>query len=149
MKKIENCLHCNKEYIPNRVGHQKFCSDSCRSRRWYLKNNALHSTIQSPEKLAKKKETKKEKENTQKPGLINLPDIINTGLGVGLYEGLKRLLTSIENKAATKKDIQELKSFIRGRYLPVNNGNKDAYGKTPYYDVETKTVVYFSESQTK
>jgi hypothetical protein len=44
--------------------------------------------------------------------------------------------------AATKKDIQELKSFIKGRYLPINNLNKDPMGRFPYYDVETGDVVH-------
>ncbi|UAM97988.1 hypothetical protein K8354_17160 [Polaribacter litorisediminis] len=43
--------------------------------------------------------------------------------------------------AATKKDIQELKSFIKGRYLPINNLMKDSMGRFPYYDVETGHVV--------
>lgn len=143
MKKTENCLHCNDEYIPNRVGHQKYCNNSCRSRYWYLKNKALKLATQLPEKITKKKKKKKEVKVIQKPDSINLASIGSSALGVASVEVVKSLFTPTENKPATKKDLQELKSFMKGRYLPIHNIGKHASGKMPYYDVETGNVVYY------
>ena len=149
MKKKEKCIHCNAEYTPRRVGHQKHCSKSCKSRRWYLKNKALKPATQLPEKITKKKEEKKEEKVMQKSDSINLPSIGNATLGIAAFEVAKEVFTPIENKPATKKDLQELKNLILGRYLPVKNADKDAYGKMPYYDVETGDVVFLFEHQTK
>jgi len=146
MKKTEKCIHCNAEYTPSRVGHQKHCSKSCKSRRWYLKNKALQESSQLPEKIEKKKK-KKEAKVIQKPDSINLPDIGNAALGVTAFETVKNLFTPTENKAVTKKDLQELKSFIIGRYLPIHNIAKDNNGNFPYYDVETGNVVYLFDNQ--
>ena len=146
MKKTEKCIQCNEEYTPRRVGIQKYCSNSCRSRSWYLKNNPLQPVLQYPEKTDKKK---KDKKTIQKTNTINLPDIGNAALGVTAFETAKSLFTPTENKAATKKDLQELKSFMRGRYLPVNNIPKDNNGNFPYYDVETGDIVFLFGHQVK
>ncbi|CAM4087613.1 hypothetical protein ZORO111903_00320 [Zobellia roscoffensis] len=52
------------------------------------------------------------------------------------------MLTSAENKPATKKDIQELKTLIKSRYLPIKNLKNDPYGRLPFYDVQTGYLVY-------
>jgi hypothetical protein len=66
----------------------------------------------------------------------------NAAAGVAAVEVVKSLLTAESNKPATKKDIQELKALITGRYLPVNNTGKNAIGQSPFYDVETGHVVF-------
>lgn len=149
MKKTENCLHCDEIYTPKRVGIQKFCSNSCRSRYWYLNNKPLQPVLQYPVKIDKKKKKKKEKKIIQKPDTINLPGIGNAAIGAAAIEVVKNILTPADNKPVTIKEFNELKSFIRGRYLPVNNVVKDIYGKLPYYDVETSNIVYFFEYQIK
>ncbi|PKQ44525.1 hypothetical protein [Confluentibacter flavum] len=75
---------------------------------------------------------------------MSLAGVGNAAAGVAVVEVAKYLATSPENKPATKKDIQELKSLLISgeRYLPVNNVPNDGFGRKPYYDVETGDVVY-------
>lgn len=137
MKKTEICHHCNVDYIPNRRGVQKFCSNSCRSRFWYLKQN-----FESKEtKVKNQLKVVEQKSNIDK---MSLAGVGNAATGVAVVEIAKNLFTSAENKPVTKKDLQELKAFIKGRYLLVNNAKKEAYGRFPYYDVVTGNVVYLN-----
>ncbi len=135
MKKTEICLHCHDDYIPTRRGVQKFCSKSCKSRYWYLKQNKNSNEIKTKiENAIVEQESLPEK--------MSWAGVGNAAAGTGVIEAAKRLLTSAENQPATKKDIQEIKEFIKGRYLRVNNSAKDAFGRSPYYDVETGNVVF-------
>lgn len=139
MKKTEICLHCGADYIPKRRGAQKFCSNSCRSRYWKLQqDHSKNTTLQNTEKSQLpivSNEPQKEQ--------MSMAGIGNAATGAALVEISKNILTSRENKAATKKDINELKALItRGRFLHVNNIPIDIHGRKPYYDVETGNVVY-------
>ncbi|MDC9722888.1 MAG: hypothetical protein PSN34_08945, partial [Urechidicola sp.] len=111
----------------------------------------LQSVLQYPTKTDKKKKKKKKKEvkAIQKSDSINLTSVGNSALGVATIELAKNILTPADNKTVTRKEFNELKSFMSGRYLPVNNAEKDVYGKLPYYDVETGNVVFLFEHQTK
>ncbi|WP_435133097.1 hypothetical protein [Formosa sp. A9] len=143
MRKHEICLNCGEEYIPKRRGVQKYCSNSCRSSSWQLKQN------------------KPQKETSLKP--VNEPAVVEeetketsskkqgmTWAGVGenfagnvSYDMMKSMFTSEENKPASRKDIGELKNLILGgRYLPVNNVPKDKNGRLAFYDVNTGNVVF-------
>lgn len=73
---------------------------------------------------------------------MSLAGVGNAAAGAVLVELGKNALGIT---AATKKDIQELKSFIKGRYLPINNLMKDPMGRFPFYDVETGNIVYFDK----
>lgn len=142
MKKTEICIHCGEDYVPKRRGAQKFCSNSCRSRYWYLKqnNNSNNKGI---------KALKVESENNNKiqpppSEKMSWAGFGNAAAGAGAFKIVSDLLTPEYKKPATKKDIQEIKSLISGgRYLPVNNGKNDEYGRKPFYDIETGNVVYF------
>ncbi|SNR48797.1 hypothetical protein SAMN04488009_2155 [Maribacter sedimenticola] len=82
-------------------------------------------------------------QNESKPeDKISVAGIGNAAIGASLVEIGKEVLTSPQNKAATKGDIQDLKTFLRSRYLKVHNLRKDPHGKTPYYDVKTGNLVY-------
>jgi hypothetical protein len=135
MKKTEICLHCNADYTPTRRGVQKFCSKSCKSRYWYLKQNfqTKEVTVSNQSTVAKQK---------LKVETMSFAGVGNAAVGVAAVEVVKSLLTGESNKPATKKDIQELKALIKGRYLPVNNAGKNAFGQSPFYDVETGYVVF-------
>jgi len=137
MKKTEICHHCNVDYIPNRRGVQKFCSNSCRSRFWYLKQN-FESRVT---KVNNQLKVVEQKSNIDE---MSLAGVGNAATGVAVVELAKNLLTSAENKPVTKKDFKELKAFIKGRYLLINNAEKDFYGRFPYYDVVTGNVVYLN-----
>jgi hypothetical protein len=133
MKKIEICIHCNTDYIPTRRGVQKFCSKSCKSRYWYLKQNKGPK-----DKLVINQNKPKEQQNTNNE-TMSFAGVGNAAAGTALVELAKNVLGIAP---ATKKDIQELKSFIKRRYLPINNLMKDSMGRFPFYDVETGHVVY-------
>jgi hypothetical protein len=135
MKKTEICLHCNDDYTPTRRGVQKFCSKSCKSRYWYLKQNFKG-------KVEKSITERNDAKQNSKVETMSLAGVGNAAAGVAVVETAKYLLTAPENKPATKKDIQELKALIKGRYLPVNNAEKDAMGRSAFYDVETGNVVF-------
>ncbi|ALJ04509.1 hypothetical protein APS56_04855 [Pseudalgibacter alginicilyticus] len=135
MKKTEICLHCNDDYTPTRRGVQKFCSKSCKSRYWYLKQNYTKEVaIDTIENKVVNSIAKVDK--------MSLAGVGNAAAGAAVVEVVKTVFTAQDNKPATKKDIQELKTLITGRYLPVNNAAKDAFGRSPFYDVETGNVVF-------
>ncbi|MDO6821331.1 hypothetical protein [Zobellia sp. 1_MG-2023] len=138
MKKGQICSYCGDAFIPTRRGAQKFCSNSCRSRNWQSKQrdkNKNQALIKPHnEGLQIPKTTTGEK--------MSLAGVGNAATGVAVVELAKNMLTSAENKPATKKDIQELKSLIKSRYLPIKNLKKDPYGRLPFYDVQTGYLVY-------
>lgn len=135
MKKTEICLHCNDDYIPTRRGVQKFCSKSCKSRYWYLKQNYT-------KEVTKGTIENKIVNSNAKVDKMSLAGVGNAAAGVAAVEVVKSIFTTQDNKPATKKDIQELKALITGRYLLVNNMDSDAFGRSPFYDVNTGNVVY-------
>jgi hypothetical protein len=139
MKKTEICTQCSEEYVPRRCGVQKFCSNSCRSRHWLLKQNRIKvPTIADKQKNQLpdvKSETKKE--------VMSFAGFGNAAAGVVAVEVVKGIFTPEHNKPATKKDIEELKLMINGgRYFPVNNVPIDGLGRSPYFDFKTGNVVY-------
>lgn len=134
MKKTEICLHCNDDYIPKRRGVQKFCSKSCKSRYWYLKQNKKELKLQSVTGVVTN-ET-----NTDK---MSWGGVGNSAVGTVLGNAATSLLTPEDKKPATKKDIEDLKSLISDRYLPIHNLSFDEYGRRPFYDVETGNVEFF------
>jgi len=134
MKKTEICLHCNDDYIPKRRGVQKFCSKSCKSRYWYLKQNKKELTLQSETDVVTN-ETKADK--------MSWGGVGNSAVGTVLGNAATHFLTPEDKKLATKKDIEDLKSLISNRYLPVNNLGVDRFGRRPFYDVETGNVEFF------
>jgi predicted aldo/keto reductase-like oxidoreductase len=160
MKEIEKCLHCNKEYVPTRRGVQKFCSNSCRSRYWYLRQEKEEATEEEksenkkevavvnqsikPIKFGKKldkidKNVKQLSENEKKEGMT-LAGTSEAFVGAAAANAISHFLTN----PATKNDINELKTLIKGaRYFPVNNMGANEYNQLPYYDIETGNLIYY------
>jgi hypothetical protein len=135
MKKTEICLNCGDDYLPKRRGVQKYCSNACRSRYWQLRQNIETKEVPSKvENTVEKQGAKVEK--------MSFAGVGNAAAGVAAVEIVKSVFTPPENKPATKKDIQELKTLIKGRYLPVNNVKIDLMGKRPFYDVVTGNVEF-------
>ena len=138
MKNTEICQNCGNDYIPKRRGAQKFCCNSCRSRFWTLKQNQIKVPVPIDNLKSQlpvvKSENKKES--------MTLAGVGEAVVGVALVEFGKTIITPKDKKPATKRDIQELKALIKGRYLPVNNMENDAYGRKPFYDVVSGQVVY-------
>ncbi|WP_419212597.1 hypothetical protein ACNR9Q_00365 [Maribacter sp. X9] len=139
MKKTEICLYCGGDYLPKRRGAQKFCSNSCRSLNW--KNKQPKEEVKPTAVIPKNVKPLAQNKPDQRDR-ISVAGVGNAAIGAGLFEFGKEILTPQQNKAATKKDIQDLKVFFRSRYLLVHNLRKDPNGRTPYYDVRTGNLVY-------
>lgn len=137
MKKRETCNNCGNDYTPSRKGVQKFCSNSCRSRYWFLKQKDKKVTEKDIAPISEDNILPKTKQEQ-----ISFAGVGNATAGTLIADGLKSVLTKSENKPATKKDIQELKDLIFQRYLPVNNMENDAIGRRAFYDIQTKHIVY-------
>ena len=135
--KLYTCNYCFKEFEPTRRRVQRYCSNTCRSKAHHarksnnkeiLNNNSLKETQNKP--------------NKTKLDSISSSGIGNATIGTLIADGLKSIAISNKNKPATKNDIEELKNILTSRYLPINNVPNDFYGNKPYYDVETKSLVY-------
>ncbi|GAA4301169.1 hypothetical protein [Aestuariibaculum suncheonense] len=134
------CKYCFKEFEPKRRRVQKYCSDTCRNKAHHAKKVKNILPVLSEESLSVAKITQ---ENTPKKETMSLAGVGNSTAGNLLANGITSLLTPEGKKAATKKDILELKSLIAGaRYFPVNNLSFDQFGRRPYYDIETQELVY-------
>jgi hypothetical protein len=66
----------------------------------------------------------------------------NAALGNLAAEGIKSLLTSEDNKPATRGDLKMLFEKLDWRYHPVSNLARGTDGSFPYYDLETRMIVY-------
>ena len=126
------CHNCGKDYIPKRRGVQKYCSNSCRTRAFMLRN---YKTGLSVPDTKKKEPTKIE--------TMSLAGVGNTVAGVAVVKLAESLFTPEANKPATKSDIKKLEAKIIKRYYPVKNLPLNLNGLKPYFDVNSSTVVYF------
>lgn len=118
---------------------QKFCCNSCRSLHW---RDEKAKKIVSVKPVQEDKNTLSKIQEQDNKEKLSLVGVGNAAAGTAVFEIAKSLFTSQENKPATKKDIAELKSILKGRYFPVRNISKDVYGRLPYYDIETGDLVY-------
>lgn len=129
---LYRCQYCGKEYKPNRRKKQKFCSNSCRTRAFVTKNSTGFSIV-------KKEVEKKEPLKIEK---MSLAGVGNAAVGTFAVNALTHILTSEENKPATKKDIKNLIGSLNQRYHPVLNIQIRQDGLKPFYDMATKSIVY-------
>jgi hypothetical protein len=82
---------------------------------------------------------------SEKPSLqekMSLAGIGNAAAGAAVAEIAKNILTPNANKPATKKDIEDLKAFLKSRYFLVKNIRRDTQGKSAYYDIITGDVIH-------
>lgn len=139
MNNTEFCHYCGEEYKPKRRGVQKYCSNSCRTGHWNERNK--YKTKKDGNEIAKTEDTPSDDANT-KIESMSLPGVGNAFVGTAGYDILKSFLTNNLNKPATKKDIEELKTLLFNRYLPINNMEQDTLGRKPFYDIQTSALVY-------
>ena len=148
MKKTEKCLHCNDDYIPKRSGAQKFCSNSCRSRYWYLRQEKDIPVVKKEPKqytpLVKKTEVEGEKPEGKKEGMT-WGGFGNAAAGTFAAKAAIDFFTPENGKPATKGDIEELKQLVNTRYFPVINITSDPLGRIAYYDRVTEQIVFYNE----
>tara|TARA_R110000765_G_scaffold420632_2_gene525811 strand:- start:98 stop:520 length:423 start_codon:yes stop_codon:yes gene_type:complete len=139
MKKTEICMYCGGDYVPKRRGAQKFCSNSCRSLNW--KNNQRIKGSKVPDVVSiDEKPMIPEKPSLQEK--MSLAGIGNAAAGIAVVEIVKNIATPNASKPATKKDIEDLKMFIKSRYFLVRNIGRDIHGKPAYYDIITGNIIH-------
>lgn len=133
-----NCGYCGKNYVPKRRKVQKYCSASCRTRACNIRKSvSLNKPI--------------ENSNSNKPSNLNkieqmsFAGIGNAAVGTLAINTLTNIFTKIENKPATKKDIEDLKKHLTKRYFKVRNMDFNEYGQVPFFDIEKEIIVYLNE----
>ena len=139
MTKTEICKYCGGDYVPKRRGAQKFCSNSCRSLNW--KNNQQIKELKVPDVNS----IDEKPVLVQKPSFhekMSLAGIANAAAGAAVSEIAKNIITPNANKPATKKDIEDLKAFLKSRYHIVKNMNRDIHGRPAYYDMITGNIIH-------
>ena len=129
---LYKCQYCGTDYKPNRRKKQKYCSNSCRTRAFQIRNPQLGLTIPTEEK----------KPEALKIDRMSFAGVGNAAVGTFAVNTLTRLLTIEENKPATKKDLQNLLKNLNNRYHPILNIPMRHDGAKPYYDLDTKTIIY-------
>lgn len=132
-KYLYTCQYCGKDYKPNRRKVQKYCSNSCRTTAFILKkkNNSIQKT-----------DNKGIDNKPQKVEKMSLAGVGNAAAGTFAVNFITGLLTSDENKPATKKDLNQLMAFIKQRYLPVTNLPLRYDGAKPNFDMQTNSIIY-------
>jgi len=129
---LYTCGYCGNQYKPRRRRKQKYCCNSCRTNAF---NARKKISLAIPE-------INKPEKQLQKIDKMSWAGVGNAAAGTLAVNALSGLLTREENKPATKKDIKEIKALLSKRYHEVLNMDLDSYGNEPYYDMETKSVVY-------
>lgn len=130
------CKYCKKEFVPTRRRVQKYCKASCRSGAHQLRKRALSTTKNQLVETEKKPAKIKVEE-------ISVSGVGNAALGTVAADLTKSIFTRTENKPATKGDLSKLQENLIGRYHKIANMNARIDGALPYFDMETKEVVYF------
>lgn len=132
------CGYCFNEFIPKRRRVQKFCSHSCRSKAHHSKKTKTKmATLPSLNLNAVPKP-----DTIKKPERISAVGIGNAALGTLAVDTAKAIFTSEDNKSATKGDLKRLAVEINARYHRVKNMSPRSDGALPYYDFDTRNVVY-------
>lgn len=129
---LYTCHYCGKDYKPNRRKVQKYCSNSCRTRAFVIKSGKGLVGINPENK--KKDPIKIEK--------MSFAGVGNAAVGTLAINLATSLLTSEENKPATKKDLENLFGNLKQRYNRILNLPAQADGKKAFYDTQTKCIVY-------
>lgn len=129
---LYQCHYCGKEYKPNKRHKQLFCSNSCRTNS-HIRNKKLKLSVGSivPE--------------VNKPNQIekmSLAGVGNAAAGAFIANKVEKIFTSPENRAVTRKDINELITTLKRRYFPIKNGPKNSEGLMPFYDILTQNYLY-------
>ncbi len=127
------CLYCGKTYKPSRRKKQKYCSNSCRTRAFQLRNIKL---VKSPVPSVDKKEP-------FKIDKVSFAGVANAAAGTFAVNTLTNLFTSDGNKPATKKDIEMvLRALSKDRYKLIDGVMPKPNGLRAYFDSFTNRLVH-------
>lgn len=131
---LYTCLYCGKDYKPNRRKKQKYCSNSCRVRAFKTKKEiGLHLPS-----------TDKQKPQLNQIDRMSLAGVGNAAAGTLAVNLATHLFTKEDNKPATKKDIKDIKNLLVTRYHEIKNMKPVSNGLFPFYDIQTKQIVYLN-----
>lgn len=138
-KRHYKCHYCRKKYVPNKRRTQKYCSASCRSKAFHLRQSSKKKGMEiqvSKPGLGKpaSKDLKIEK--------MSLAGVGNATAGVLAVNVLTKIMTPNNNKPATKGDINRIEEKL-SRFHRISNLPGQSDGSLPYFDIETKTLIYF------
>jgi len=133
-----NCLYCHEEYIPKRRYSQKYCSNSCRSKAYHIRNRS-NKKQQSP--LPQQEKTETIKQETEK---VTLAGVVTAITGSILSDMIQTLYKTPDNKSATKGDIKLVLDYIlQVRQLyKIEDGPTGSNGEIAYFDIFSKRIVY-------
>ena len=129
---LYTCKYCGKEYKPNRRHKQRFCSNSCRTNS-HIRNKKLKLAV---------KDNKVETNKINQSETMSWSGVGNAIAGAFIANKVDKIITRPENKAVTRKEINELITALKGRYFPIKNAPLRADGAQPFYDILTQTCVY-------
>lgn len=126
------CQYCSIEYKPRRRQKQKYCSNSCRTRAFTIRKfKGLNKPAIENKNLEEKK-----------PEGITWGKVGSAAAGTLAVNIATNLFTREENKPATKKDIKEVKQLLMTQHHPIKNMPDRYDGARPFYDLQTKNLVY-------
>lgn len=128
---LYTCQRCGTYFLPKRRGIQIYCSDSCRSRAYQLRQ-PKSEVIQNP----------KPEEPTQIEKM-SMAGIGNNIAGTAIVKLAEHILTPEANKPATKGDLKNLESKLITKYYPIKNMNPNHLGQKPYFNVQLGLVEYY------
>lgn len=140
--KLYTCEYCYKAFEPRRRRVQKYCSNTCRSKAFHAKKNNKNKPVLKNNIL--KDSNIENTPPSTKIDSMSISGVGNAAAGNLIASGLKSFLTPNQNKPATKGDIDNLISLFNKRYLPIENIAVNQFGQFPFYDVQTKSVVYLN-----
>ncbi|WP_426091947.1 hypothetical protein [Flavobacterium sp. DSR3-2] len=126
------CQYCSKDYKPSRRLKQKYCSNSCRTRAFVIRKI---TGLNVPSTESKNTEEKKSE-------TMSWAGVGNAAAGTLAVNALTNIFTKEENKPATKKDIKEVKQLLMTQHHPIKNLPDRFDGARPFYDLQTKSLVY-------
>ncbi|TCK68067.1 hypothetical protein DFQ05_1852 [Winogradskyella wandonensis] len=150
------CNYCYQEYIPKRRHHQKYCSNSCRSKAYHIRqrnnnnnNNNEPATATDAGDVTKDLVKAQENSITQKDTKPNKTEAIsaagvgNAAIGALTADIFKAIVINKEDRPVTLKDIKALLG-AKKRYYKVNNLPMRLDNTHPIFDTETGEVLYVS-----
>ena len=135
---LYTCEFCKTKFKPKRRKIQKFCSPTCRSKNHHHKNRVSIDKSVATETIKEPSKIKVEE--------MSFAAVGNAATGVLIIQLLTKLLTKIENKPATKKDIQELENLVKKRCFLIQNMDRRYDGYLPYFAMETNSLIYLKDA---
>lgn len=132
---LYKCQYCGVEYKPNKRNRQKYCTPSCRSSAYRQRKK---------KGISKNKELEVPNQKDKNEGMT-LAGIGNAAAGNAVFDILKNFLTSEENKSASRGQAQEILNLLRElkeRHHLVTNLPARDDGTLPYYDMQTRELIY-------